>query len=135
MSCITCHRTDALVSQCPRCSGPTCLEHTPLGGKRCDRCELEFIDRRGSLRLKLWGLLGFSLIWPLFAYFWPSTVPRGMFGGGFRLSPGIGAVDLVLICLLAAIALAVGVAGIRVAVERRRFLAEGAKLPPVRVRT
>lgn len=121
--CIECRTAENLTDRCRRCAEPVCMEHVPLGGRRCAACELVYLERRGRIRTRVWAALGFALPWPLYLALLPS-IPEAGSGGMRAITTGIPKLDFLIMTLVASYALGRGVAALRLAAARRRFLAE-----------
>lgn len=54
------------MSACVRCGRSLCHAHVPYSGRRCEPCELEYLDRRLRLPLGRWFVMGLIAAWAAF---------------------------------------------------------------------
>lgn len=104
MACAVCQTADVIAS-CGRCGDAACLQHVPLAGMLCDRCEAEYLARRDRARLRWWFAAPAALV--LLGFFLLVDDVRERFGdsaGGLRaITTGSTALDFFLITILVAV--------------------------------
>ena len=103
-----------------------CLQHTPLGGRRCERCEDSFAKQIATLPLWAWRTAGFVMALPIT---WLLTKPLlAMFHGKIwawgALTAGLAAVDAAIMIVGLGAGLAFAAGRLVVAWKRRRFLTQ-----------
>jgi hypothetical protein len=119
-----CTRCDAGPDRCTRCSARLCLEHIPLGGDACAKCELAYQQSRDRLNRVGFFLLGLALPWVIFAGIWDYLPSWHARSGGIRaITTGIPMLDVIIMFSVTSIIFANGAVGLREAAHRRAFLA------------
>ncbi len=99
---------------CRRCQR---RQQTSRGDRLCERCESEYRNRRGSLSLSLWRVLGFLLVIPLIVLTWNTPSPLGDWAPGLVL----GHSWLILLGIFAGEFLSKRLTSARVLLFRHRF--------------
>jgi hypothetical protein len=115
-----------MVERCARCGLELCLEHQPMPGKRCERCELAYEERRGELHLR--ALFGLAVAAALLANAYVVVEvahEHHQVVGGFRsFSTGVPALDTLLIGVFLSYWVGRFAVTGRTAILRRGFLRE-----------
>lgn len=106
-----------------RCGRALCVEHIPIGRRRCDACELEYLERRDRVHAVRWALLGIGLVAIAWIVLWP-VVPEGRVGGYRMITTGFPKLDFSLVCAVAAYFSARFVVALRRSISRWLFLGE-----------
>jgi hypothetical protein len=123
--CGSCRNRSA-VAQCARCSAPLCIAHVPLGGERCSGCEESYRHACARLWPSGWRGAGFLAAAPA-AWLLADPLARQWQGkvlvwGAF--TSGLALLEAAIILLGGGALLGWLVWRARLALARRRFLAE-----------
>jgi len=116
--------TETAFAPCTRCETTFCMEHAPMPGTRCLRCELGYHNDKQVLRpyFRIGAVISIATFVWLFL-----SVKDGLplRSGGMRaITTGFPVIDLFILCVLGAVVMSAAVGTSLGYIYRRRFLAE-----------